>query len=61
MAVKETNTRITISISKELKGKLESLATQDNRSLSNYISSVLRGHVYLLENNAELANETDQK
>lgn len=61
MAVKDTNTRVTISISKELKAKLENLATQDDRSLSNYINAVLRGHVYLLENNCELVYETNQK
>lgn len=61
MAVKDTNTRVTISINKELKAKLENLATQDDRSLSNYINAVLRGHVYLLENHAELVYETNQK
>lgn len=61
MAVKDTNTRVTISISKELKAKLEDLAFQEDRSLSNYIGLVLRGHVFLLENNAELIYKTNQK
>jgi len=61
MAVKDTNTRVTISISKELKAKLEDLASQEDRSLSNYIGLVLRGHVSLLEDNGELIYKANQK
>ena len=39
------NTRTNITISKELKSKLEELAKKDNRSFNNYVITVLKEHV----------------
>ena len=43
--ISSKNTRTNITISKELKAKLEELAKQDNRSFNNYIITVLKEHV----------------
>ena len=43
--ISSENTRTNITISKELKAKLEKLAEKDNRSFNNYIITVLKDHV----------------
>lgn len=47
--ISNENTRTNITISKELKAKLEKLAKQDNRSFNNYVITILKDHVDLLE------------
>ena len=42
MSVSDKNARIVITTSKEVKEKLEELAKKEDRSLSNYISVVLK-------------------
>ena len=44
-SISNENTRINITISKELKAKLEELAKKDNRSFNNYVITVLKEHV----------------
>jgi len=44
-SISNENTRTNITISKELKSKLEELAKQDNRSFNNYVITVLKEHV----------------
>ena len=44
-SISSENTRINITISKELKAQLEELAKQDNRSFNNYVITVLKEHV----------------
>jgi len=41
----ENTTRVIFTINKELKSKLEKLAKQDNRSLSNYVVNLLENYV----------------
>lgn len=48
MINKELNTRTTITISKELKSKIEILAQEDNRSMNNMITTIL--DLYVKEN-----------
>ena len=43
--ISDTNTRIIITIPKDFKSKLEQLAKENNRSLSNYILNVLQSHI----------------
>lgn len=45
MAVAKDNDRIVVTVSKEVKEQLERLADKDNRSLSNYASTILQRHV----------------
>lgn len=45
MAVSKDNDRIVIMVTKEVKSQLEQLAKKDNRSLSNYASTILQRHV----------------
>lgn len=42
MAISKSNTRTLITIPKELKIKLEQLATKDDRSLNNLIIKILK-------------------
>lgn len=42
--VSEDKTRFLITVSKELKQQLEILAKENNRSLSNYINTILIDH-----------------
>lgn len=42
MSVSDKNSRIVITTSKEVKKELEKLAKKEDRSLSNYISVVLK-------------------
>ena len=49
MAVSEDKTRTIISLEKDLKTKLESLAKQEERSFNNYVIKVLKDHVQSLE------------
>ena len=44
-SISSENTRTNITISKELKTRLEELAKKDNRSFNNYIITVLKEHV----------------
>lgn len=44
-SISNENTRTNITISKELKSKLEELAKQDNRSFNNYVITVLKEHI----------------
>lgn len=48
MINKEVNTRNTITISKDLKSKIEALAKDDNRSMNNLIITIL--YSYIKEN-----------
>lgn len=43
--VGEDKVRTLITIPKELKKELETLAKKDNRSTSNYIATILRNHI----------------
>jgi len=45
MAIKENNTRIQITISKDLKIQLEQKAKEDNRSVSNYIIKLIQDDI----------------
>ena len=42
MSVSDKNARIVITTSKEIKEELEKLAKKEDRSLSNYISVILK-------------------
>ncbi|MFS0657351.1 DNA-binding protein [Niallia alba] len=44
MAISENNDRLTVIIPKELKQRLKDLADNQNRSLSNYVVTVLENH-----------------
>ena len=43
--ISKDNDRLTIIISKEAKEKLKLLALKDNRTLSNYITTLLNEHI----------------
>lgn len=45
MAVSEDKTGVLINMDKTLKAELQELAKEDNRSLTNYINTVLEKHV----------------
>lgn len=45
MTISKNNTRTNITISKELKKKLEQLAKQDNRSFNNFVINILTKYV----------------
>lgn len=45
MAVSKDNGRVMIKLSKEDKELLERLAEEDNRSVSNYASTILQNHL----------------
>lgn len=51
MSIKKEDTRFLIQLSKEDKEKLQKLAEQDNRSLTNYIRNLLEIHLENMENN----------
>lgn len=42
--------QMSLRVPKELKEKLEELAREDGRSLSNYVAKILADHVKNLEN-----------
>ena len=44
-SISNENTRTNITISKELKSKIEQLAKEDNRSFNNYVITILKEHV----------------
>jgi len=44
MTVSKNNTRTLIMLPKDFKAKLEQLAKSENRTLSNYILTVLQKH-----------------
>lgn len=45
MTISDSNTKILIVISKELKAELEKKAKENNRSVSNYIVTLIRDDV----------------
>lgn len=45
MPVSKDNGRIVITVTKEVKAELEALADKDNRSVSNYVATILQKHV----------------
>lgn len=45
MAVSENNTRVIITLSKELKERLDELAKEDKRTFSNLCAKVLSDYV----------------
>ena len=45
MINKEVNTRTTITISKDMKSKIEALAKDDNRSMNNMIITILDSYI----------------
>ena len=42
MSVSQKNTRIIITIPKEVKAQLEKAALRENRSISNYVSTLIQ-------------------
>lgn len=51
--ISKDNDRLTIIISKEVKEKLKLLALKDNRTLSNYITTLLNDYVKKKEKEEE--------
>lgn len=49
MPISENNTRIIVTISKELKQALEQQAKKDNRSVNNLIATVLLNYIQELK------------
>ena len=49
MAVSSDKTRAIISLEKDLKAKLEELATNEDRSFNNYVVKILKDHIQSLE------------
>ncbi|WP_373205921.1 toxin-antitoxin system protein [Clostridium tertium] len=49
MPVGTDKVRVLVTLTKEDKEKLEKLAKNDNRNLSNYINTVLKKHMIELE------------
>ena len=49
MAVSNDKTRTIISLEKDLKAKLETLAQQEDRSFNNYVIKILKDQVQALE------------
>lgn len=49
MAVSNDKTRTIISLEKDLKAKLETLAQQEDRSFNNYVVKIIKDHVQTLE------------
>lgn len=45
MALSKDKTRLVINPTKKLKSELERLASEDNRSLSNYVIKLLEQHI----------------
>lgn len=45
MAIPDDKTRIAIILTKDLKDKIQERAKKENRSMSNYIVTVLKRHV----------------
>lgn len=45
MAVGEDKTGVLINMKKEMKAELTELAQADNRSLTNYINTILEKHI----------------
>lgn len=43
--ISDNNTRILITIPKELKQQIEELSKKDNRSFSNYVVKILKEHI----------------
>ena len=49
MAVSSDKTRTIISLEKDMKVKLETLAQQEDRSFNNYVVKILKDHIQTLE------------
>lgn len=49
MAVSNDKTRTILSLEKDLKAKLETLAQREDRSFNNYVVKILKDHVQTLE------------
>jgi predicted DNA-binding protein len=45
MAIPDNKTRVAVILDKELKDKLQVLANQDNRSMSNYILKLIEDDI----------------
>lgn len=45
MTIKDANTRLIITLPKDVKFQLEELATKDDRSLSNLINVILKQYL----------------
>lgn len=45
MAISNNNTRTLITISKDLKNKLEKIAENENRTFSNLVATILKKYV----------------
>lgn len=45
MAVKDSNTRISVKVSNDTKEKLEKLAKEDKRTISNFIEVLLEKYL----------------
>ena len=51
MAIKDSNKRISIKLEKEDYKKIEALASEEMRSVSNYLSYIIKIHLDKEENN----------
>lgn len=58
MAIADENTRIQVTISKELKRDLEKKAKQNNRSVSNYVTTLIKKDLY--ENKTKWKNHQNK-
>lgn len=56
MAVSSDKTRTIISLEKDLKTKLESLANREDRSFNNYVVKILKDHVQSTEREGDNNN-----
>jgi predicted DNA-binding protein len=45
MAIPDNKTRVAVILEKELKDKLQVLANEDNRSMSNYILKLIENEI----------------
>ena len=50
MSISKENIRTVLTISKELKSKLETIAKQENRSFKNLVITILKDYVAKREN-----------
>lgn len=50
MSISKENIRTVLTISKELKSKLETIAKQENRSFNNLVITILKDYVAKREN-----------
>lgn len=50
LAISDENDRLTIIIPKKLKEEIRSLARESNRSMGNYIVTIIKEHVEKMKN-----------